>query len=179
MNPRHLLSISSSLLLLPLSIAAHGGVYRPPPTPEGPPNGGSSGPGANGGAKGPRPTAPMAPGPTTSGPGIPGVSGGGVPKGPTTLLGGGMEPDLSVWNAWWDLNKASYLELKAHVHAPGLATGADAGFLGDPESARGASRRPTEKQVREQVVPALLKVLAAEKDNDLVSGALIALAKIG
>src|SRR5262249_37038936 len=88
-----------------------------------------------------------------------------------------LDVDPAQWSAWWDLNKAPYLDLKRHVHAPGSASGDTSWFVG--QYGAPASTRPTEQQVREQVVPALLAVRAKETNNDLGSGTLVALARIG
>jgi len=58
--------------------------------------------------------------------------------------------------------------------------GSDTWFLGysDPGLARD-HLRPSEEDIHGKIVPALRAVLAAESDNDLVTGALVALAKIG
>lgn len=130
---------------------AHGGMYR--------------GPGA---------TLPMNPGgPASAGPAsAPGTMGGG----PAT---GGATGDLTHWSLWWQLNQAPYLALKEHVHATGPGSGLDGWFLGEGQKAQRDSLRPSEEEVRRRVVPALLAVLEKETNNDLVTGALVALAKIG
>ena len=83
--------------------------------------------------------------------------------------------DLTSWSRWWDYNKAPYLDLKARIHEPQPETGSDGGLTEE----RVRTLRPTEGQVRDQVVPALLDVLASSSNNDLVTGTLVALAKIG
>lgn len=166
------------LLLLGLAPtpAAHGGHYRPPPEPEAPPP--KSGGSATGGNRGP--AMPMSPASGPAGPGspgglAPGIGGGGL----ATTGGAGSELDLTSWRFWWDQNKAAYLDLKTHVHRPGPLTGSDGFFLGEGAREAEGSLRPSERQVREQVVPALLAVLETETNQDLVTGALVALAKIG
>ncbi|HEV8112099.1 MAG TPA: HEAT repeat domain-containing protein [Planctomycetota bacterium] len=69
--------------------------------------------------------------------------------------------------------------MKAAIHAV-ISTGSDEFFLGDRRN--GASKvqlRPSEKAIREEIVPALKDALERERANDIVTGALIALAKIG
>jgi HEAT repeat protein len=103
----------------------------------------------------------------------------GAGAGPGAFSGGGIEPDLTSWRFWWDLNKAAYLDLKHHAYRPGVTTGSDGFYLGDGAKAGLFHLRPTETQLGEEVVPALLAVLAEETHYDLVSGSLVALAKIG
>lgn len=173
---RRILSVASFLVSFSLAARAHGGFTPGPPTSSTPPPPSYSGPGTGGGTKGSapgRPAAPMSPG--APAPGAPaGVGAGSLP-----LTGGALEPDLTDWGAWWDLNKAPYLELKAHVHAAGPQSGVEGFYVGEGERSPATSLRPGEREVREQVVPALLAVLEREKDHDLVSGAMVALAKIG
>jgi HEAT repeat protein len=77
---------------------------------------------------------------------------------------------------WWHFNKEPYLQLRSHVRSgPTSATG-DGWFLG---SGAGKSLRPSEAQIRVTVVPALLAALERETNNDIVTGCLVALAKIG
>jgi HEAT repeat protein len=84
------------------------------------------------------------------------------------------------WEPWWAFNRDPYLNLKAVIHEGDLVLGSDNYFLGyAPISLVRDHLRPSEQIIREQVVPALLRVLEQETDNDLVTGALVALAKIG
>ncbi len=109
----------------------------------------------------------------------PGTPPGSNPVGPTT---GGVQlgPDLSRWDFWWGFNKGQYLNIKASIHNAGPTTGSDDWILGwGTEEQVKDTLKPSQKQIREKVVPALLKVLAEERGNDLITGALIALAKVG
>jgi len=108
----------------------------------------------------------------------PALVGPGAPAARSVTASGAnaLGADLTLWNIWWNHNKAPYLELKTHVHSPGAMTG-DVRRL--PEQETRPDLRPTEQQVRERIVPALLAVLEQETNNDLVTGALIALAKVG
>ncbi len=156
----------------------HGGTYRGPgdtvpPGGGGGGNGGGSSPGPNG-PSGPGPGAPGTPGP--GGPGAPGSSGG---RGPTTG-GGAVGPDLTLWNYWWDFNKDPYLNLKSHIHGVAPVTGSDDFFLGQGIQAQARDTlKPSEEMVRNQIVPALIQSLQNEDHNDILTGAMIALAKIG
>ena len=161
---------------------AHGGTYR------GPGGGGSGG------------TGDTAPPPTGSGSG--GTQGsGGTPAGPGSgrSAGGGSSgtggssgnsgsstpsmptgPGTDTWEPWWAFNRDPFLNLKAVIHDSDLLLGSDIFFLGHaPVEMVRDFLRPSDEVIRGKVVPALLEVLETEKDKDLVTGALIALAKIG
>jgi len=159
---------------------SHGGTYRGPGDTV-PPGGGGGG---GGGPSTPGPGGPGSPGP--SGPSTPGPVGpgspGGSPGAPSAPMsgGGGDSPDLTAWTFWWEFNKEPYLNLKAMIHSGGVKSGSAGWFLGDgqKEDAKD-SARPSEEQIRQQVVPALLKALETESNNDILTGCMIALAKIG
>lgn len=88
--------------------------------------------------------------------------------------------DLTVWEFWWGFNKDPYLNLKAKIHDLGVMTGSDDFFLGHGQKNQAKdSLRPSEETIRGKVVPALIKALETERSNDIVTGAMIALAKIG
>lgn len=158
---------------------AHGGSYRGPGDTVPPGGGGGSGGGATPGTPGP--SGPGNGGPT--GPTGPGGS-GGVPTGPGGRSGASPVtgaivngPDLTTWEFWWGFNKEQYLNLKAHVHASVNDTASDAFWEGGTKARD--TLRPSEETIRTKVVPALREVLASERSNDIVTGALVALAKIG
>ena len=131
---------------------AHGGMYRGPGATF-PPGGG--GPAATGAIPGSSLTAPS-----------------GAPDAGTG--------DTTHWGLWWQMNLATYLALKAHVHSLDVGTGSEGWFLGNGNKPEAATLRPSDTQVRTSVVPALLAVLEGGKaGNDLTTGALVALAKIG
>ncbi|MEQ1895156.1 MAG: HEAT repeat domain-containing protein, partial [Planctomycetota bacterium] len=159
---------------------AHGGQYRGPGDTV-PPGGGGSGGGAAGPASGP--AGPTTPGPTT--PGTPGAGAPGAPGGapgskPTSGAGGDSGGDLTLWSFWWEFNKEPYLNLKAAIDSGGAETGSEGWFLGQGEKKQSKdSQRPTQAQIRQTVVPALLAALEKETNNDIVTGCMIALAKIG
>ena len=141
------------LLSLTLALAFHGGTYRAP--------GATVPPGGDGGLR------------LTAGANAPPVMSPGS-GGPTTL-----GPDLTYWGQWWRLNQATFLALKAHVRGAGPGSGSDGWYLGEGQKAQSVSLGPTEEQIHRQVVPALLAVLEEESQNDLLTGAMVALAKIG
>ncbi len=186
----HFLHNMKKLLLLGTLVAAsaiglqevsvgHGGTYRGPGDTV-PPGGGGGGGG--GGPSSPGPSGPSAPGPSgpsTPGPGGPGAPGPSGPGGPVTG-GGAAGPDLTLWQFWWGFNKDPYLNLKSHIHSGGPQTGSDDFFLGHGTKADAKdSSKPSEQMIRNTIVPALKKSLKTEKHNDIVTGAMIALAKIG
>lgn len=160
----------------------HGGTYRGPGDTV-PPGGGGGGGG--GGPSSPGPSGPSAPGgsgPSTPGPATPGApaGGGGGAKGPTTAGPSASGPDLTNWQFWWGFNKDPYLNLKAKIHEGVTLTGSDEFFLGHGEQSEAKdSLRPSEQTIRQKIVPALTDALANEKNNDILTGAMIALAKIG
>ncbi len=159
----------------------HGGTYRgpgdtvPPGGGPGGPSGGPTSPGGSGpttpGDSGP--TSPL--GPSSGGPGQPGQPGRG------SVSGGGPPPaDLTAWTFWWEFNKAPYLNLKDAIHRKEAESGSDGFYLGQGYKNQGpATSRPTDEQVRDVIVPALLAALERETDKDVVTACLMALAKIG
>ncbi len=158
---------------------AHGGTYRGPgdtvPGGGGGGGGGASptGPGGSGsGAGGPTgPGGPSRPGTPTGG--APGGAAGSIPT------GGQDGSDLTSWEFWWGFNRAPYLNLKAAIYHE-TATDADVFFQG-----AGAQRhardsiRPSQETIRGKIVPALERALETERANDIVTGAMVALARIG
>jgi len=161
---------------------AHGGSYRGPGDTV-PPGGGGGGGGGTGpsvpGTSSPSTGLPGSPGtPSPAGPGSP--TGGVGGRGPSPVTGGGPGTDLTTWEFWWGFNKHQYLNLKAHVHAGLTRTGADDFFTGHGtnDSARNTFK-PSDEVVRKVLVPALKDALGKERHNDIVTGSLIALSKIG
>ena len=150
-----LLRCLPAALLVAAPLAAHGAMYAPP-TP-------------------PAPGARTLSSPITSGP----SSGAPTLASSPTTPGGADGVDLAAWTLWWRHNQAPFLNLKAHVRGFGNLTGSDGWFLGQGQKAQDLSLRPTVVQVRERIVPALLRVLEEERDDSLRSGALVALGKIG
>lgn len=173
--------ITGSAICLQGNSYGHGGTYRGPgdTVPAGGGGGTGGGP-ATPGSGGPATPGPG--GPTTPGPATPGAPGGapGAPAGPRTQGGGDQGPDLSVWQFWWGFNKEPYLNLRAAVHAGSVLTGSDDFFLGRGEQGTAKdTMRPSEEVIRGKVVPALKKILKEERNNNILSGAMVALAKIG
>lgn len=162
---------------------AHGGTYRGPGDPGGSgggsadtvPPGGSSGSSGSGSSTSGSTTGGGSPG-TPSGGGSAPKSGGSRPSGPSMPTA----PTSAPWEPWWAFNRDPFLNLKAIIHEGGLLLGSDDYFLGhEPADLVRDQLQPSEALVRDEIVPSLLVVLEEESDNDLVTGALIALAKIG
>lgn len=88
--------------------------------------------------------------------------------------------DSTIWERWWGFNKDPYLALKSVIHTGRMVPGSEELFLGhsDPESVRN-SLAPSLGEIHERVVPALRAALSDERDNDVITGVLVALAKIG
>ena len=181
----------------------HGGMYRPWPPPPPPPNRGPSPGGTYGGpgdtAPGGGPTlpgrGPAAPSPGAAARGYPGATPfprspgapagapAGAPTGPDASgpTTGGIEAsaDPTTWRHWWHFNRAPYLDLRRHLHAIDAWTGSDDFFLGHGgRNAAPPTLRPSRELVETRVVPALLRVLAEGGSPDVLTGTLIALAKI-
>jgi HEAT repeat protein len=106
----------------------------------------------------------MAPTPGNPGPiGTPGLSG----------------TDVTAWTFWWEFNKQRFLQLKAHLDQTGeLYTDESDGLLGNKGSHRDSMRVTTE-QIASDVFPALKAALEKETNRDVITGSLVALAKVG
>lgn len=174
---RRLSLASLALLLLPTAQAlGHGGSYRGPGdvTPRNPPRPGDareSGTGPGAGSTGWRTSEPP---PTTT------PEDAAASLRSTWLLAGGPvgRADLLRWQAWWGFHRDGFLDLKARLHTADVLVGSDEAFL-----VRRAwsfdELRPSPDVVFREVAPALLELLERETSNEILSGALIALAKIG
>ncbi|MCP3920601.1 MAG: hypothetical protein GY711_34170 [bacterium] len=93
----------------------------------------------------------------------------------------GQDPgnaDLVLWDYWWEFNRAPYLDLKSSVYHGDLIPLEDIVLDVDAQRPRD-TLRPSGALVRHKVVPALVNVLERERAPDPLSGALVALAKIG
>lgn len=176
--------LSGSVLGLQATSLGHGGTYRGPGDTV-PPGGGGGGGGGGPSTPGPGgPSTPGPSGPSTPGPSGPSTPGGGPsnpgPAGPTTQGGGETGPDLTTWQFWWGFNKDPYLNLKARIHSGATATGSDDFFIGHGQQSQAKNNyKPSEADIRNKVVPILIEAIEKETNNDIVTAALIALAKIG
>ncbi len=115
------------------------------------------------------------------GPGATIPPGGAAPTGGApspTVAGGGAAVDS--WSTWWGFNREPYLDLRAAVRAGGTMSREQDFYLGAGErSQTDGHLAPPPDLLHGRVVPALLRALEVERDNDLVTALLIALAKIG
>lgn len=171
--------------LLATALSAHGGQYRGPGdivppgpggngrtgAPSGPTTGGPSGPSA------PRPSGPATggpTGPTTGGPA--GPSGG---RGPVTGgRGAGLGPDLTQWQFWWEFNKDPFIRLRDEIHKGGPQTGSDDFYLGDTRKNSRNSMAPT-REDKIGILATLRRAMKSTNNRDIISGCMIAMAKVG
>ena len=109
----------------------------------------------------PGPPTPGAPGSPTTGPFTPG------PGDPS------QGPPLDSWQFWWEYNKDRYIALRESVLGP--ATRApDGSTVAGP-----VDRRPTETELVDQVIPAIVRAMGTSDSPDLTGAGLVALGKIG
>ncbi|MBL8728178.1 MAG: HEAT repeat domain-containing protein [Planctomycetes bacterium] len=152
---RHAAPALFSGLCLLATVSAHGGQYRGP------------GWGVPPGARSPLP--PSTGGPAGPAAPIPGPNTGGRP----------VSPDTTSWQVWWEFNKEIYLGRRRVVDEVTIS-GSDDFYLGKRRAeVRIDLLSPTEGDLRDRVVPALAALLAQERNRDIQSACLIALAKIG
>lgn len=115
------------------------------------------------------------------GPGATIPPGGATPGsgGPTPTVGGAATGGDS-WATWWGFNREPYLDLRAAVRAGGTVSRSSDFYLGSGERAPEDVRlAPPAELLHGRVVPALLAALRDEPTPDLVTAALVALARIG
>jgi len=175
--------LASGVLFVGGVSLGHGGTYRGPGDTV-PPGGSGPGPGTPGptGPTAPGPAGPTTPGATNpgpaTGPATPGVTGGVT--GPRTGAALDLGPPLELWQFWWEFNKDPFLNLKSRIHGPSVVTGSDDFFLGrvDRKDVKD-TLKPSEQQIRGEIVPMLLETLKKENKREILDSSLIALAKIG
>ncbi len=181
--------LALALTLAPAAPALHGNPVPHPPTlqPVGP--GSYGGPGDTTGrpsgpsTPSPAPAVPSPSTPTSGGAGAPtGAgprSGGPNAGGPQTGTGSGVDRYLDpTWDIWWHFHKEEFLRLKQRVYeAPHSPESLSRGDLLGPQLV--SSFRPTPKQLVEEAAPALREVLARESNNELITSALLAEARVG
>jgi hypothetical protein len=146
--------------------------------PSTPTPGSGSTPTGSGPGKGSGPTTPT-PAPASTGglTGSPSTVGGPTGAG---LTGGGIATgvassyDLDDWQLWWRFHRDEFLDLgRTLAHAGPLATGVS-GF-----DDGGGFVAPDPKRVSSVVVPALMRQLEGERNADVLTSSMVALAKIG
>ncbi|MBK7641900.1 MAG: HEAT repeat domain-containing protein [Planctomycetes bacterium] len=173
-HARRLLFGGLASVLLIATALGHGGTYQGPGDTV-PPGGGGGG---GGGGTTPAPSNPAGGGgrggvPTGGNPAGPGGNSGGPGGRGTGATTGEVAPDLTNWEFWWAFNKSQYLGLRRALYES-LSTEDVFGGEG-----RASTLAPSQAEIRERVVPALRRALETERQNDIVTGALVALGKIG
>ena len=141
-------------------LSAHGGQYRGPGWP---------------GAPALPPGRPVMPGGPTGGPSTPSAPNPGTPA-----TGSGVAfTDETSWQAWWELNKDEFVQQDTSGRLV-PTTGSDDFYLGRRQKeARADTLAPTEADRRERIVPALVELADRERNRDVQTACLIALAKLG
>ncbi len=165
-------------------VMGHGGGHtpQPPPSWDDPPP-----------APGPAPTGPKSPS-SPSSPSTPTAPSAPRPSAPTAPSGGAGptnapttrpstaqgNTDVSDWSLWWRFNQHAFLNLKDAIWAQETLSDDGGIFAGLGTIQRThIDYRPSEQQLAELVLPALLEVLGREGQPQVLSGCLTALARIG
>tara|TARA_R110002126_G_scaffold41590_7_gene120869 strand:- start:16095 stop:17948 length:1854 start_codon:yes stop_codon:yes gene_type:complete len=87
---------------------------------------------------------------------------------------------IANWELWWIYNRETYLNLKGAIGEAGPGTMGDEFYLGNGQrNQMVASRLPDPALVTSQVLPALLKALDGERQDGVLNGTMISLARIG
>ena len=144
-----------AVLAITVLTASHGGAFPTPPAPPPP-------------APSPGNYAPAPPG---SGPSSPGgrVAAPGIGTAVSAGLTGQGQLD---WTRWWNLERERYLGLR-DLKLKGPVSG------GKETTSTRLSLVPRRSLIDSSVLPALLKVLETERDDSMISAALIGAARIG
>ncbi len=160
--------------------SGHGASYPPPALP---PSAGAvpvlpAGTNAPGAGGAPAPTPASSPGPSTPAPAPSAPASAGAGNDPTTPSGTDAG-DWTAWQVWWRFNRHPYLDLRRHIHTGGVLTGSDDFFLGHGRTLSRDTLRPSDETLRTRIAPLLAELLKSESSNDILSSALVALAKVG
>tara|TARA_R110002074_G_scaffold402324_1_gene606976 strand:- start:24759 stop:25469 length:711 start_codon:yes stop_codon:yes gene_type:complete len=172
--------------LLATALNAHGGQYRGPGdvVPPGPGGGSSTGRPSGPTTGGPAgPSAPRPSGPATGGPAGPTTGGpAGGPRGPggpaTGGRGGRLGLDLTQWQFWWEFNKDPFIKLREAIHDGAPQTGSDDFYLGSTRRNAQDSLAPS-KEDRLDILATLRRAMRSTNNVDIITGCMIAMAKIG
>ncbi len=142
-----------SIALLALA-SFHGGAFPPPPAAPVPAT--------------PKPgnTAPRPAG--VGGPNSPGGRGQAPANGSATSSGGSKGTNDLDWARWWKLERERFLLIRESMAAGPVSGGVQA-----------SAARPTRSRINEAILPPLLEVLETERDDSMISSALIAVARTG
>ena len=174
-----------TILLLSVTLHAHGGQYRGPGDLV-PPGGGGRG-GTTGRPTGPStggpsgPSAPAPTGPATGGPASPTGGPTGGPGGTGPVTGGrGYRPsiDLTGWQFWWEFNKDPFIRLRDAIHRGGPQTGDDNYYLGNTRKSAKNSLEPTLED-KLNILATLKRAMDSTNNVDITTACMIAMAKVG
>ncbi|MFQ5503532.1 MAG: hypothetical protein ACE5F1_01905 [Planctomycetota bacterium] len=177
--PMTCLTLLCAALALPGPALAHGGQYRGPGNTAAPPGGGRDS-GSASPSTAANPASPEAPAPSSSGTPVP-TPGAGSPqpagRGPAGAGGVSLGEDLSHWNLWWEFNKAPFLQLKKAIYHNPMVVGSDDFLMGRGRASGSDTLAPGRADL-ERIVSALKRVLEECTNRDIISSALVGLAKI-
>ena len=176
-----------ALVLCPTSPAWHIGA-PPKPAPPGPLTPGPShGPttgsgGGSGKQKPPRSTAASSAGAVggarTSG-GMATRGGSGRALAAATTDNGSITDPLDTWEAWWEHNQDAFLDLKTARPAGRTVSGSPGQLTGRGRRAPPSRQhRPSRQQLDDEVVPALLDLLATHDERELLNAASLAVGRV-
>jgi DNA-binding phage protein len=91
-----------------------------------------------------------------------------------------IDDDLTGWDFWWEFNKDPFIRLKDAVNSGGPQTGSDDFYLGATRRSEAKdSLKPTEEQIKNEILPALKKAIDSTEQRDITSSCMVAMAKIG
>lgn len=180
---RNILLSAAFVALCASPAFSHGGQFK------GSGDAGAGGAGASGVAA--PPTNPG--GAAAPGPGAPASGGAGLPvtgtggravrgqSGRKATTGGTQQsfgPNYEAWEFWWENNKDRFLGLKERLVDTNSASGSLGALSGRGRKSGGASsRRPTEDQILNEVLPALKGLLTQEDNRDIIDSSILALAR--
>jgi hypothetical protein len=86
--------------------------------------------------------------------------------------------DGTGWQIWWEFNKSEFLQLGSTAFLV-PTTGSDDYYLGcGPRQQRVETLLPSDADRRDRIAPALLELLANERNRDVQSACLVALGKV-
>lgn len=88
----------------------------------------------------------------------------------TSVSNGAADLDLLHWSHWWFLEGARYMDIRVHAQWPMIPDGRTA-LLDAPHA-------PSRQVVREVAIPQLLSIAKAERADDVLASALIALGRL-
>ena len=90
-----------------------------------------------------------------------------------------LEDHHAGWEYWWEFNKDRFLNLRAKVQSTGPGTDVNSILIGLNGAERRAPSMVNEPTVRDRILPALHAAAGGSPDVDLLTGSMIAIARIG